>query len=159
MSPNKEALSNLIQACLIPKDENNSIKERDCVSVPALEIDPQMEEQNLFGKIIKYERTHFNIYNMNYYNATGAVPVLSLLNMMSFDKTLLNKIMKFYADIDIIDKKIQMKMDYHDYNLGLFLYQNKIRINYINDANNDALGKILYKDFDYKDIMQIFLIY
>ena len=152
VSPNKEALSNLIQACLIPKDENNSIKERDCVSVPALEIDPQMEEQNLFGKIIKYERTHFNIYNMNYYNATGAVPVLSLLNMMSFDKTLLNKIMKFYADIDIIDKKIQMKMDYHDYNLGLFLYQNKIRINYINDANNDALGKILYKDFDYKDI-------
>ena len=117
VSPNKEALSNLIQACLIPKDENNSIKERDCVSVPALEIDPQMEEQNLFGKIIKYERTHFNIYNMNYYNATGAVPVLSLLNMMSFDKTLLNKIMKFYADIDIIDKKIQMKMDYHDYNL------------------------------------------
>jgi len=59
VSPNKEALSNLIQACLIPKDENNSTKERDCVSVPALEIDPQMEEQNLFGKIIKYERTHF----------------------------------------------------------------------------------------------------
>ena len=153
--PNKTALSNLIQSCLIQNPQNNERKERDCVSVPALEIDPNLIEPNLFGKIIKYERVHFNIYNMNYYKSTGAIPILSLLNTMSFDKSLLNKLMSFYADINIVDKSQQMKIDYHDYNLGLFLYQSKIRINYVNEANNESLGTILYKDYkdyDYKDI-------
>ena len=146
VKPNKEALSNLIQSCFI-QDRRRS-EGRDCISVPALEIDEEMEEKNFFDKIIKYERVHFNIYNMNYYKSTGIVPVLSLLNTMCIDKYLLKQICDFYNEINVFDYEHQMTIDYHDYNLGLHLYKNKITVNYI---NSESLGTILYRDFNYRD--------
>ena len=62
--PTNNALSNLIQSCL-KYDNKDKRKSYDCVSVPALEIDGNKKNESIFEKIIKYERVHFNIYNMN----------------------------------------------------------------------------------------------
>jgi len=109
-----------------------------------------METGDIFGKIIKYEQAHFNIYDMNYYKSTGIVPVLSLFNTMSIDQNLENVLLSFYTKIDILDDSETQKIDYHDYNLGLFLYQNHINIKYLNRQN---LGTIHYRDFDYKYLL------
>jgi hypothetical protein len=87
---------------------------------------------------------------MNYYKSTGIVPVLSLFNTMSIDQNLENVLLSFYTKIDILDDNETQKIDYHDYNLGLFLYQNHINIKYLNRQN---LGTIHYRDFDYKYLL------
>ena len=145
------ALYDLIQSCVIDNDNNNNQKKSyDCVSVPCLGVDDSMETGDIFGKIIKYEQAHFNIYDMNYYKSTGIVPVLSLFNTMSIDQNLENVLLSFYTKIDILDDCETQKIDYHDYNLGLFLYQNHINIKYLNRQN---LGTIHYRDFDYKYLL------
>ena len=144
------ALYDLIQSCVIDNDNNNQKKSYDCVSVPCLGVDDSMETGDIFGKIIKYEQAHFNIYDMNYYKSTGIVPVLSLFNTMSIDQNLENVLLSFYTKIDILDDSETQKIDYHDYNLGLFLYQNHINIKYLNRQN---LGTIHYRDFDYKYLL------
>ena len=141
------ALYDLIQSCVIDNDNNNNQKKSyDCVSVPCLGVDDSMETGDIFGKII----AHFNIYDMNYYKSTGIVPVLSLFNTMSIDQNLENVLLSFYTKIDILDDSETQKIDYHDYNLGLFLYQNHINIKYLNRQN---LGTIHYRDFDYKYLL------
>ena len=82
--PKASALSDLINACFINNNNNNprGKSNYDCVSVPALEIDDNMKNEGLFSNVIKYERVHFNIYDMNYYYSTGMVPILSLMNTM-----------------------------------------------------------------------------
>ena len=148
--PNNTALYDLIKSCLLSEEDKNKLgKINDCVSVPALEINKDVETENFFSKIIRYERAHFNIYNMNHYYSAGVVPVLSLMNTMSIDKNLMNVLQTFYSNIEIRDDSEMPKIDYHDYNLGLFLYQNKIRIKYI---GSQSLGSIIYRDFDYKYI-------
>ena len=146
------ALYDLIQSCVIDNDNNNNNQKKsyDCVSVPCLGVDDSMETGDIFGKIIKYEQAHFNIYDMNYYKSTGIVPVLSLFNTMSIDQKLENVLLSFYTKIDILDDSETQKIDYHDYNLGLFLYQNHINIKYLNRQN---LGTIHYRDFDYKYLL------
>ncbi len=146
--PTNNALSNLIQSCL-KYDNKDKRKSYDCVSVPALEIDGNKKNESIFEKIIKYERVHFNIYNMNYYYSTGVVPVLSLMNTMTIDKELMNLLSGFYSQIDIMDENEMPKIDYLDYNLALYLYQNKIPIKYL---SKQSFGKIIYRDFDYQNI-------
>ena len=148
VSPTNSALSNLIRSCLIYDNKNNR-KSYDCVSVPALEINENKKNESIFEKIIKYERVHFNIYNMNYYYSTGVVPVLSLMNTMTIDKELMNLLSGFYSQIDIMDENEMPKIDYLDYNLALYLYQNKIPIKYL---SKQSFGKIIYRDFDYQNI-------
>ncbi len=148
VSPTNSALSNLIRSCLIYDNKNNR-KSYDCVSVPALEINENKKNESIFEKIIKYERVHFNIYNMNYYYSTGVVPVLSLMNTMTIDKELMNLLSGFYGPKDIMDENEIPKIDYHDYNLALYLYQNKIPIKYL---SKQSFGKIIYRDFDYQNI-------
>ena len=148
VSPTNNALSNLIQSCFI-YDNKDKPKSYDCVSVPALEINENKKNESIFEKIIKYERVHFNIYNMNYYYSTGVVPVLSLMNTMIIDKELMRLLSGFYSQIDIMDENEMPKIDYHDYNLSLYLYQNKIPIKYL---SKQSFGKIIYRDFDYQNI-------
>ena len=114
-----------------------------------MEINENKKNESIFEKIIKYERVHFNIYNMNYYYSTGVVPVLSLMNTMTIDKELMNLLSGFYSQIDIMDENEMPKIDYLDYNLALYLYQNKIPIKYL---SKQSFGKIIYRDFDYQNI-------
>ena len=145
--PNPNAFSDLIKSCLI--DNNKQKKIYDCVSVPVLEINDTIKNESIFAKIMKYERVHFNIYNMNYYYSTGSVPILSLMNVMSIDKGLMNFLVQFYSLMDIMEENEMPKIDYHDYNLGLYLYTNNIPIKYL---SKQSFGTIQYRDFDYQNI-------
>ena len=151
VKPSNNALSNLIKICIESnKDKTNKRnKFNNCVTVPALEIDETMDSKsdNFFTKLIRYERTHFNIYDMNFYKSTGAVPVLSLFNTMTIDKDLMDCLTTFYGSIKYLDNEQLQKIDYHDYNLGLFLYKNNINIEYY---SKETSGTIKYRDFDYK---------
>ena len=149
VKPSNNSLLNLIKICIESNKTNKSKKNNNSVAVPALEIDEDMDSKsdNFFTKIIKYERTHFNIYDMNFYKSTGAVPILSLFNTMTIDQNLMDYLLVFYGSKIKLDANHLTKLDYHDYNLGLFLYKNNVNIEYYSKEN---LGTINYRDFDYK---------
>ena len=150
VTPKTNALSDLIKASLNNNnDPRNRKKNYDCVVVPALEIDEKMKNEGLFSNVIKYERVHFNIYNMNTYYSTGMVPVLSLMNTMAINKEIMNSLIMFYGNFDILEGDEMPKIDYHDYSLGLHFYQNKINIKYL---GKESFGTIYYRDFDYKNV-------
>ena len=109
------------------------------IVVPMLDVN---DNSNFFIKIAQYERTHFNIYNMNFYSSTASVPVCSLLNTMVLNKSLMNDIIGFY---NLININGNATIDYHDYNLGLYLYRLLYKVIYY---NNESLGFIEYNNFN-----------
>ena len=151
VKPSNNALLNLIKICIDSNNDKNNRNKKynNCVAVPALEIDEDLDKNSsdFFTKIIKYERVHFNIYDMNFYKSTGAVPILSLFNTMTIDQNLMDYLLVFYGSKIKLDANHLPKLDYHDYNLGLFLYKNNVNIEYYSKEN---LGTINYRDFDYK---------
>ena len=133
------AFYNLIQLSYYSKNTHNIV-------VPQIEED---KNDNIIFKIKKYERIHYNIYNLNFYDMTASVPLSSLFNIMTIDNKLFNCLNNYYKKINI-----NMSIDFHDYNLSLFLYQNNINILYY---NRKSLGIIFYLDYyqnqvsDYRD--------
>ena len=109
------------------------------IVVPMLDI---KDNSNFFIKIAQYERTHFNIYNMNFYNSTASVPVCSLFNTMVLNKSLMNDITGFY---NLININQNATIDHHDYKLGLYLYRLLYKVIYY---NNESLGFIEYNKFN-----------
>jgi len=92
---------------------------------------PLIDEYNndLFYQIKKYERIHFNLYNMNFYDMTASVPISSLFNVMAIDNNLFSFLKNYYEKISI-----NASIDFHDYNLSLHLYRNKFKILYYNNG-------------------------
>ena len=141
--PKKDGLKKLIQISFSGKNYKNNKKGKNnldynyAVAVPSLEV---KDNKNFFIKIAQYDRLHFNLYNMNFFCKTAAVPICSLLNTMVIDDKLIKDLMSFYSIIEI-----DASIDYHDYNLGLYLFRNLDKIYYFSDEN---LGEISYSFFD-----------
>lgn len=115
------------------------------VAVGPIEFKPN----NFISKISLYEKIHFNIYNMNYYFESSAVPISSLLCTMCFDEKLLDYLNEYYKSIIHENASI----DYHDYNLALNLIRAKNRKFFIKYNYDKALGMIEINDmtfFDYQ---------
>ena len=147
--PYENGLKNLIGISFSGKIANRNLRKKElynyAVAVPALEV----KDVNFYTKIAQYERVHFNIYTMNFYNKTAAVPVSSLLNTMIINKKLLEDLHSFYSIIEI-----NASIDYHDYNLGLFLLRNGDKVFYY---SKESLGKISYKNFDFNQYQDIWI--
>ena len=139
--PKENSLKKLIQiSCLsYTKNQNKSSKNLD-IAIPSLEVN---ENKDFFIKIAQYDRAHFNLYNMSFYSSTAAVPISSLLNTMIIDKSLMDDLKSYYRTVNI-----NSSIDYHDYNLSLYLYRNLYQINYYYD---EPLGLIQYNDFTYME--------
>ena len=137
--PNENSLKKLIQICCLSYTSNKRTKNLD-IAVQSLEVN---ENKDLFIKIAQYDRAHFNLYNMNFYNSTAAVPISSLFNTMIISKSLMNDLNSYYNTINM-----NSSIDYHDYNLSLYLYRNLHKINYYYD---EPLGLIYYNDFTYME--------
>ena len=140
--PVKSCLKKMIQLSFAQKTKT---EKNFGIVVPMLDVE---NHDNFFIKLAQYERTHFNLYNMNFYNSTAAVPVYSLLNTMIINKSLMLDIKKFYMIDNIFSNAT---IDYHDYKLGLYLYRLLYKVIYI---NNESLGLIKYNIFnlmEYKD--------
>ena len=115
-------------------------KLKSFVAVPAVES----IANGLFGNVERYESVHYNLYNLNFYDFTCCVPINSKLNVMKLDDNLLDKMENFYNKL-----YPNATLSYHDYALGLNLYQDSIKINYIN------AGNVYYNNrtIDYTDYM------
>lgn len=77
---------------------------------------------------------------MNFYDMSACVPISSLYNVMAIDDTLFHNLINFYQQVNI-DEYI----DYHDYNLSLYLYRNNHRIIYYNSS---AMANIMYPSLE-----------
>ena len=105
---------------------------------------------NIIYKIKKYERIHFNLYNLNFYCMTQSIPILSYFNVMTIDD-------KLFQDLNIYYRYAynNYSVDFHDYNLSLFLSRNGHSIIYYNEKSMADIYLIdYYNDLpidDYKD--------
>ncbi len=116
--PNTNSLETLIKVSYNKRNIHSIV-------VPCLD---EFDGEALITKIKKYERVHFNLYNLNFYSSTASVPISSLLNTMTIDDKLSQDLTNFYHDIKNYDGSI----DYHDYNLSLYLYRKNHKIIYYN---------------------------
>jgi len=106
-----------------------------------------VSDGNIFSKIKKYENVHFNIYNMNFYDMTAAVPISSLFNVMTIDNNLYMLLINFYQEAHLNEF-----IDYHDYNLALYLYNKSCKIIYYNSNNMGRISSNSEIDIcDYKN--------
>ena len=145
--PNNDCLKKLIITSLTSKNKNQKNNSNIfAIAVPSLEI---KDDKNIFTKIAQYERTHFNLYDMSFYDTTGAIPISSLLNTMIMDNNLMNELKSYYGQI-----KTNSTIDYHDYNLSLYLYRKSFNINYY---YNEILGTISYINFDFNKYKNIWV--
>ena len=112
------------------------------VAVGPIEFKPN----DFISKISLYEKIHFNIYNMNYYFESLAVPISSLLCTMCFDQIFLEYLNTYYESINE-----NATIDYHDYNLALKLIRAKNRKFLIKYNYDKALGMIDMNGMTYFD--------
>ena len=126
--PNNNSFDILLKTAFFSRQSHSIV-------VPLLE---DAEPSNLFGKIKLYERMHFNIFNMNFYNMTSAVPISSLFNIMIIDDRLSHEFLVFYGNIHN-----EATIDYHDYSLSIYLYRSEQRIIYYKE---NSMGTINYID-------------
>ena len=141
VAPAPNGLKKLIQCSF-------SEKNKYLISVPAL---PVADNGSFFNKIAQYERVHFNIYDMNFYNSTVGVPVSSLLSTMIIDDKILGDLNQFYS---LIQKKFNASIDYHDYSLSIYLTQHNYEVVYF---DTDKVGDINYIKLELDDYQDIWI--
>ena len=107
----------------------------------------------LFSMIEQYERTHFNIYNMNFYAMSSTVPLCSLLSTIYIDDNIFQILKDYYS---LKNKNRNQTINCHDYDLGLYLNNNNINIQFY---SKESAG-ILYlniKELNYTDYQEIWV--
>ena len=102
----------------------------------------------LFSMIEQYERTHFNIYNMNFYGISAAVPISSLMSTIYIDDKIFVSLKEFYT----YNFNINQSIDYHDYYLSLYFTQNKINVHFFQD---EISGILHTNELEYSDYQEI----
>ena len=107
------------------------------------------EGEGLFSMVEQYERLHFNVYDMHFYGATSSFPVSSLLSTMAIDHSMFEVLKTFYIGIDT-----NCTIDYHDYNLGIFLNENNKDVTFPSD---EVAGTMNYIDLNYLDYQTIWI--
>ena len=103
----------------------------------------------LFSMIETYERTHFNIYNMNFYGMSAVVPVSSLLSTIYIDDNVFSILKSYYSSTHK-----NQSIDYHDYNLGLTLNQKNININF---NSKEISGYLITNELELGDYQEIWV--
>lgn len=104
----------------------------------------------LYSMIEQYERIHFNIYNMNFYGMSSGVPISSLLSTFFIDDNNFMILKNYY----LYSKNNNQTIDFHDYNLGLYLAQNNINVQFY---SNESLGKLHTNELEYYDYQEIWI--
>ena len=128
--------NNLSEMILASFDE----KEKNRIIVPSIET----ISSGLISLIQQYEFVHYNLYNLNYFDLASTLPINSFFNLMCINDNLLNSINNFYSTIHK-----DCSLFYHDYNLGLYLYNQNYNIFYISSITVN----IIQKDISYNDFM------
>ena len=103
----------------------------------------------IFSMIEQYERVHFNIYDMNFLGSSSSFPVSSLLSTFAIDDLMLAYLKSYYLTVEI-----NQSIDFHDYNLGLDLYQSDKNVTFIND---EKMGEFKYQELNYFEYQEIWV--
>ena len=103
----------------------------------------------IFSMIEQYERVHFNIYDMNFLGSSSSFPVSSLLSTFAIDDLMLAYLKSYYLTVEI-----NQSIDFHDYNLGLDLYQSDKNVTFIND---EIMGEFKYQELNYLEYQEIWV--
>ena len=103
----------------------------------------------IFSMIEQYERVHFNIYDMNFLGSSSSFPVSSLLSTFAIDDLMLAYLKSYYLTVEI-----NQSIDFHDYNLGLDLYQSDKNVTFIND---EIMGEFKYQELNYFEYQEIWV--
>ena len=106
-------------------------------------------EDNLVSKLCTYEKKRFNIYNMSYMNESNIAPISSQLSTITINDKILGLLNDYYEKFKT---NIKAKIDYHDYNLALYLKQNDILIKYILDNPGYVTTSEEFSFYDYQQI-------
>ena len=107
------------------------------------------KEDNLVSKLCTYEKKRFNIYNMSYMNESNIAPISSQLSTITINDKILRLLNDYYEKFKT---NIKAKIDYHDYNLALYLKQNDILIKYILDNPGYVTTSEEFSFYDYQQI-------
>ena len=99
--------------------------------------------------IEQYERVHFNIYDMNFLGSSSSFPVSSLLSTFAIDDLMLAYLKSYHLTVEI-----NQSIDFHDYNLGLDLYQSDKNVTFIND---EIMGEFKYQELNYFEYQEIWV--
>ena len=103
----------------------------------------------IFSMIEQYDRVHFNIYDMNFLGSSSSFPVSSLLSTFAIDDLMLAYLKSYYLTVEI-----NQSIDFHDYNLGLDLYQSDKNVTFIND---EVMGEFKYQELNYFEYQEIWV--
>ena len=141
VTPNLTSLKNLMINAFY--GENNGIKG---VAVGLV----LSKGEGLYAMVEQYERVHFNIYDMNFLGTSSAFPISSLLSTIAIDDSMFRYLKNFYLNVET-----NISIDYHDYYLGLYIYQN----NNINSTfvMNEVAGELNYLQLDYCEYQEIWV--
>ena len=110
----------------------------------------EYKEKNLVSKLCTYDKMRFNLYNLNYISESNAPFISSQLSLITLNDTLLKKLNEeYYKTIDY-----RASIDYHDYNLALYL---KGKNYLIKNINTNPASMITLDDFSFYDFQQIYI--
>ena len=123
-------------------------KKKHGIAVSSIEY----KQSNLVSKLCAYESMRFNIYNLNYISESNAPLISSQLSLITLNDNLLKDLNEDYYK-NKIDHKASI--DYHDYNLALYLKEKNYLIKYI--SNNPASMMTLETNFSFYDFQQIYI--
>ena len=118
------------------------------IAVPSIEY----KQSNLVSKLCAYESMRFNIYNLNYISESNAPSISSQLSLITLNDNLLKDLNEDYYKTKIDHKA---SIDYHDYNLALYLKEKNYLIKYI--STNPASMMTLETNFSFYDFQQIYI--
>ena len=123
-------------------------KKKHGIAVSSIEY----KQSNLVSKLCAYESMRFNIYNLNYISESNAPSISSQLSLITLNDNLLKDLNEDYYK-NKIDHKASI--DYHDYNLALYLKEKNYLIKYI--STNPASMMTLETNFSFYDFQQIYI--
>ena len=109
----------------------------------------EYKTSNLISMLCDYDKKRYNIYTLNYLNESTSAPISSQLCTITINDKILEILKKYYEKIN---KAIAI--EYHDFNLALYLKEKNCLIKYINDNPGYIICSV---DCSFHDYQQLYL--
>ena len=109
----------------------------------------EYKTSNLISMLCDYDKKRYNIYTLNYLNESTSAPISSQLCTITINDKILEILKNYYEKIN---KAIAI--EYHDFNLALYLKEKNCLIKYINDNPGYIICSV---DCSFHDYQQLYL--